>query len=601
MNPPSREIEKTAELIKFVFSAPKPGISLLIMTLSSIAFGIILFPEENLSMRLFYSAMLLLFPAVISGIISKPAAEILKGIFYMRRSFLLSFICLLIVCFETVIIKILFSNVLFGIIFGYASILWLRHIVLVGTSNSNHLLSLPASSTQTLSGIVFIYIMFPFGAHELILALLWVSIFLGTAVAFMEFAKIPMKKSFGVNGLELLKDAIAHFTENSLRLERFFESIGEEVNAEIKVLCFRTKETHKVKALILLPYHIHPGPFGTLGGSNLPAKISCFLKYPAFVMHSASGHESNPVSTEECLKIARKLAENIDKMGPYCSSGSEYISCPGKYIDVSAQYLGNSLLLVCSSKKPADDLDFNIGDKITSALESKHRIYSATEKVSIDNSRQPLMLQSIHLLFADAHSSLERGASSIYFNTEEAKEIIALSETAALNAKHNSFPIKAGVGIKDISVSDIGEKGIQALVIETDKKKVCYLLFDGNNMRPATREKIRASLKGVIEYTDILTTDNHSVNVTMHGFNPVGTSNTDFGSIARSAVQKAVEDLEPVEVCTESIPIKINVLGEKNIAKLTSSINSTISLLKILFPATICTIVFACSLAYLYI
>lgn len=580
MNPAGKEIEKTAKLIKFVFSAPKPGISLLLMALSSIIFGIILFPEEKLSMQLFYSAMLLLFPAVISGIISKPAAEMLKGVFYMRRSFLLSFICLLIICFETLIIKILFSNILLGMIFGYASILWLRHIVLVSTSNSAHLLSLPASSVQTLSGLVFVYIMSPFGARELILALLWTCIFLATAVAFTDFAKIPLKKNFGANGLKLLKDAIAHFTEKSLHLERFFESIGEEVDAEIKVICFRTMAEHKVKALLILPCHVHPGPFGTLGGSNLPAKISCFLKYPTFVMHSASGHESNPVSTEECLKIAYKLADNIDKMHAYCASGSECISCSGKHIDISAQYLGHSLLLVCAPKKPTDDLDFNIADKIASTLESEY---------------------GTQVLFADAHSCLEYGASSIYFDTEEGKEIIALSETAALNAKRNSFPIKAGVGIKELTASDIGEKGIQALVIEIDKKKVCYLLFDGNNMRPDTHEKIRASLKGVIESTEILTTDNHSVNITMHGFNPVGTSNADFSSIAKSAVQEAMDDLETVEVCTEAIPIRINVFGEKNIAKLTSSINSTMALLKILFPATLICNIFACSFAYLCI
>jgi putative membrane protein len=130
----------------------------------------------------------------------------------------------------------------------------------------------------------------------------------------------------------------------------------------------------------------------------------------------------------------------------------------------------------------------------------------------------------------------------------------------------------------------LGPYGIQVLVIEVNGEKVAYLLYDGNNMDKGLREKLRNSVKDIVNESEVLTTDNHIVNATMGGYNPVG-KNMSHDLIVektKSLVKNAIENLEEVEIGTSSGYVEeVHVFGHENTARLTSVINSLISTMKL--------------------
>ena len=561
--------EKTARLMRFVFSSPKPWKTGILIVVFSMVFGLIVTTEKSLSNIIQYSVVIFALPAFLSGIVSKPLAESFGGVFHLRRSMLLSFLCMPIVgCLS--IIGFLFNKVSISLIFGYSSVIWLRHIVLLATSNSSHIKSFPASVTQTLFGFTAFYFMLP--EPKTTLWLLFTAIFFFSAAGLVEIAKNPMKKSFRLNGLELLKHGLAHLTDGSLELESFFEANGEEIDADVGVLSFRNKKG--IKAAVVVP-NVHPGPFGKLGGSNLPSKIAKNFDYPVFVLHSASTHDLNPVNADECMKIANAVKIGINDV-KYTSEGSRLVKKESKAV-VSAQFFGDTVLIVHSPLKPTDDLEPEIG--AASVLKAKK-------------------ILSGNAFFVDTHNYLKKGADSVNFGSELSSDIIDLAESSVSSAKGNMVKkMRVGVSSKKVCSDDVGELGVMALATEADKQRTAYLLWDGNNMTSDARKEIEKSLEDVVDDSVILTTDNHSVNITMDGFNPVGSAIKNIGSVSRDVVKEAIDDLEEVDIGGSSKTTRTKVTGRGNTEKLTTTVNSTISILKYAVPASLGAGVLACGLA----
>jgi predicted neutral ceramidase superfamily lipid hydrolase len=108
-------------------------------------------------------------------------------------------------------------------------------------------------------------------------------------------------------------------------------------------------------------------------------------------------------------------------------------------------------------------------------------------------------------------------------------------------------------------------------------------------MVPGLREKILERLQGTVDDAEVLTTDNHSVNVTLGGFNPVGLS-VDHGVLVdatEEAVTDAIGNLEPAEAGIASGHVDdLYVMGPESATRLTTSVNSTIAVLRPAFIAT---------------
>ncbi|MEE9152080.1 MAG: DUF2070 family protein, partial [Thermoplasmata archaeon] len=382
-----KSMEQTASVMEHLFMAPKSVILALPIVIVSLILGMLISFDQNNPYRTFFvnGIMILALPTYLSAFISVPFAELLGGKLYLRRSMLMSFLSLLIIGGVLVIFKALmmvFDNslgILEGVIFGYSAIIWLRHLSLVSTSNSSHLRSLPASLIQPILGFIMIAILLPpFGMKEGIFAAVSLMIFLFSVFILTQVATLPMKKAFGVNGLAMLRYSLDHITEGgeegAEEVENFFKSFSEKMDVHLGLVAF--KRGDELKSIMIVPC-VHPGPFGLLGGSDLPRKLSESLGgrcKNVLVPHGSATHDLNLSSSKEKEKIAEMVKEILNKV--------EYSNQTGKFIrlsdsmDVCAQTFGNGILLIhTSSPNPTDDVDYSTGsaarDKVNTSTGRK--------------------------------------------------------------------------------------------------------------------------------------------------------------------------------------------------------------------------------------
>ena len=133
--------------------------------------------------------------------------------------------------------------------------------------------------------------------------------------------------------------------------------------------------------------------------------------------------------------------------------------------------------------------------------------------------------------------------------------------------------------------------GIQVLVVrcstESDvkdrEKTNAYILLDGNNVMHGLREKIISAVSGLVDDSEVLTTDNHIVNTTMGGYNPVGLKFEHEAIITciHKLVRSALMDCEPCQVGMNSMLVNnVNILGQKTPQRLSATINATIAVMQ---------------------
>src|SRR6266581_4524181 len=576
---------ETTRLARRLFLSPRPQRMLFpILAFALMESYLLVYPALDAG-RVAVGAVAIALPACIAAVATVPVAERLGGRMYFRRSFLLVFVSLILLgSFELVAVGVLTAYAIFGgvtyafridrvAVLGYGAILWIREVILSATSNSKHLRSLPAAALHPVLGLAGLALFVPgFGPADVVIALAVFALFFGSAVAYAEIAKRPLLRSFGVDGLKLLRFTLDHYTEPEesgiAELEGFFHSISVVARVRVGGLAFRTAKG--VKALFVAPT-VHPGPMGYVSGSDLPSKVArglSDLTPNVLVAHGPTTHDENPATT----------AEYGVRVGRACRASFARASA-------LAQAFGDVVLIVASfAPNPTDDID------------------SATGHAAVQEAR---LLGARDAIFVDAHNCLEPGVGLTLFGSQRSHEIIqaakAATETALTAPKDRprvGYASRRGFGSPD---QGIGARGIEALVVETGGQRTAYILFDGNNMVPGIRDDIRAKVSGTVQESEAMTTDNHSVNLTMDGFNAVGAV-LDRATIlaqAEAAVSEAVAGLESADAAAFAGEIpEFRIFGPQSASRLTTSISSTMAVLR---PALYVTLSGAIALGALVI
>jgi putative membrane protein len=446
-------------------------------------------------------------------------------------------------------------------------VLWLWHLVLLTTSNTSHGRSLPVSLVMPVLGILSVALLLPpFGGRELLLTAGFIAIFLLSAEAFKSMAESPLRRNFGASGMELVKNMLAHWTEGGDAgkggMERFFSTFSVPFKAEIGVVGFRAGG--KLKGLWLVPT-VHPGPFGTLGGSDLPAKLRAQLAAGnLMVFHGPATHDQNPAADAEVVKLAATARTVIQELS-YTNEAGAFRRFKGEKVALCVQPLGRSVLAMhTSAPDPTDDVDHAVGHLVQHAFR-KHGF--------------------VHPLFIDAHNCLERGGGAVHSGSPEAEELLRIAEEASASTPKPAGTLLAGFASTagfHTEKDGLGEQGIQVAVLEAEGRKAAYILFDGNNMVKGLRETVLEGIKGMVDEAEVFTTDNHVVHATMGGYNPVGAkyAGATLAQKTKETLQRALDDLEDVEVGVGAAKVQLRVFGHGNTARLTTAINSTVAILK---------------------
>jgi putative membrane protein len=145
----------------------------------------------------------------------------------------------------------------------------------------------------------------------------------------------------------------------------------------------------------------------------------------------------------------------------------------------------------------------------------------------------------------------------------------------------------------------LGPLGIQVLVVEAGGQKTAYILFDSNNMVCGLREEIIGAVKGMVDVAEVLTSDDHSVNMTMGGFNPAGMKMERARLVgnAKELTELAVRDLSFSQSAAATGHIDdLRIFGPESSARLTTGINLTVAILK---PALALSVSLAVALSLL--
>lgn len=408
----------------------------------------------------------------------------------------------------------------------------------------------------------------------------------------------PAKRNFGISSIQATTLFFAQMMKGSQALEGVLEEMGESADTLLGMVAFRSKKGHRLKALFVVP-HVHFGPFGNLGGSEFPFLLSEMLSRrfgcETFVFHSTTTHDFNPVHASAVLNVSAAYARRLGELSKRSnarafSSNASLLS--GEANNAKARGIafgGNAFLALTRAPKRTEDVDFAAGLALKARAES--RGYEQA-------------------LLADAHNSIgiskwiEAGSEEFY-EYDDALASIASSGEAARHAAQLKIGV-ASAGMGATPAQGVGKSGVKVAVFELGgsagagagkgrgrgggaKARACIVVVDGNNALPEFRAAVLESLgKYKFDWSELLTTDTHSVNSLAEAYNPLGKHaevSLELIKVIDDCVQRAVADLQPVEAAMDVQRARVAVLGAKRAPELLSTINSVVSVTKILAPA----------------
>lgn len=565
-------IEKTAKLSEAIFHSPRRRITFPLILCASLA-GLLLEPGPGGMVR---GLLLIALPGLAAAVLSAPVIRALGGTFYQKRSTFLALLgCAgvgLVLGVSLVVRMAVPFPDSYGIILGYSALLAVRHTALYATANNKHARTLPGSVLQTLVAVPPMLFYYPPDARMLLLGVCLPLVFLLPTIFFLSIFDTPIRKNFKVSAFDFLRYFLDHFTTGSRAGEELIARIGEGVEAKVGVVAFR-RRSGALKACLVVPA-LHPGPVGLLGGGDLPQKIAERVHAAEHVLvpHGAATHDFNPTRTEEVSRVGDAVDSCLPKLA--CLPGGSPMAGAESGVRVTAQLFGNGVLLAYTSwPEPIDDVEYGVG----LAAELAAKTAGAQDAV-----------------FVDCHNSLMPGAGGVFICTPRADRIQQLAHDAAADAlKRRVSEVRIGTARAAAGFpkgSGIGKQGVQVLAVEAGGQRAAYVLWDANNMVPLVTQRIREALKGVVDAVQVMTTDNHSVNLVPGGFNPLGhtADPAKLGEMSRDAVLRALQDLEPVECAVTTLTVPgIQVWGHHKTARLTASVNTLADMAPKLFLAAL--------------
>jgi len=576
----------TTLITRRLFRAPNPRRMVLpIVILSALAGFLVDFPNVRLE-ALGIGAIAFALPAFLAIAITQPLTVGFGGRMYLRRSALMAFLGLVLVTTVLAVAMFVFVGLAFATqqtyaapvalvtLIGYASVVYLRHIVLEGTS-STRARALPAALAHPLLGFAGVGIALRPPAADWALGTVFLLAFYGAAVAFTSVVRAPFLRNFGVDGISLLRYTIDLFTEQGdearREMEGFFARIAVPARVRVAALAFRANG--EMRGAFLAPM-VHPGPMGLIGGSDLPAKLTAALSdvtRDVLVAHGPTTHDQNPADSSECDRLAAGVRSLLDRL-PFSDAAGPIVRATEGPATASAQAFGDAVLVTATmAPNPTDDIDSATG-------------FAAVQEARLAGARDAI--------FVDAHNCMVVNSGLTLFGSPGSHAILRATRAAVEGAmREPRGRLQVGFGSRTgfaTPAQGIGSRGIQALVVAVSGLRTAYVLVDGNNMVPGLRDEIRTRALGIVDDAEVLTTDNHSVNLTMGGFNPVGL-NFDRGrlvALAEEAVREAASGVADAEVGAGSDWVDLRIFGPEATARLTTSVGATASVVRPAFLLT---------------
>lgn len=333
-----------------------------------------------------------------------------------------------------------------------------------------------------------------FGALFVALAIVW------TALA--DRAGRPQVQST----FRLLQAFLSAWTENKTDgMEEYFESKASAKQVGTSVLKLEPAAGRDIS--IVLP-DVHPGPFGAVGGSNLPYVLHEEFGKRALVMHSVSDHSLNIPSGKEVARYVEGLRGLLTSdAGGTCT---EPVQRRKGDATATAIAFGKSALVFLSlAPKGMEDVPSEV----------RHELQSHARAVGFAS-----------LLVIDCHNAMGKQIGSSDRSDLLSAALQCLDDLKGLPQGEFSAGFASLADIADPlgNSSELGQAGLAVLVVAVHGKKYAIGWADSNNMENGLRDRIIARVNSVEAATmlEVCTSDTHSTSGkrTRQGYFALGTT-----------------------------------------------------------------------------
>ncbi|EQD32302.1 hypothetical protein B1B_17745, partial [mine drainage metagenome] len=330
--------------------------------------------------------LVFLLPALLATLVTTPLAAALGGRLEWRRASLLALSVLLLELPLAVGGRIAFDSfpqylpaLAMLPLFLQGPATWFRHMTLFGVSRASHRASILPTLVQPVAataGVLAVY-----GASVSLGLAAAVFILLGflCAALLLRAADRPLRREFRTSGVALIRPMLDHVNGRdpaaTRELEEFFSRFSIPANLRVRLLTFPGPD--RVRASIALPT-VHPGPFASLGASDLPRKVAERLGSgggTVFVPHTPCDHDLDLPSRAEMDRVSQACRDLLDRLGPsgeVAPVRASPLVTPREGSLARAQVLGDTaLVVVTQAPGPTDDIAFSVADRAVREAEAR--------------------------------------------------------------------------------------------------------------------------------------------------------------------------------------------------------------------------------------
>lgn len=483
-----------------------------------------------------------------------------KFVFPFRRIMFLNFLSLLIwSVFFWIILVIGFTSVENLIMISLSSVSLVRVIILYGYYSENSIRTIFPSLNYTYAAIITFFIVY--GNPVAIIPFLLSSLVYVTAGAvFVKRSTRKFMEEFGESPTEMIKFFLNYKSvANSEKIgQRFFEKIYRHTRKVPVKIMDVVSAGGKRKALLVFPY-IHPGPFGTIGSSNLPERLQKRLPEvdaDLMVFHTTTTNSNNCRGDPDIDIIADGIRKGMENMS-YSENISRFKKITvGKYV-VGMQKIGDfAYSSLIPEKAPFDDVSLSEGLKVIEALSKK-------------------TVRDLALIDAQNHSM--EGVREL----DDCSTFIPAMKRE-FSRMQSRFPARMGYARVTPQMEGLAVMGIQVLVINAGNTYQAIALTDSNNVTTEVIERAREKTSEIVDGLEIYTTDNHVVNAGSLDMNPLG-ARCDVEELTDQvaiAVKNAKNDVEDVRVGMASEIVKVKMGDEDSFQNLIEIVFSSLKTAK---------------------
>jgi putative membrane protein len=363
----------------------------------------------------------------------------------------------------------------------------------------------------------------------------------------------------------LLQAFLSAWTENKPGgVEELIEARAHDEQVSTSVMKLKSKEK---EIAVVLP-DVHPGPFGSVGGSNLSYVLFEKFSRNAVVLHSVSGHALNIPSKREVDRYITGL-DGL-KRKDAGSTASEPVRQMRGNATATAIAFGNTALVMLSlAPKGMEDVP----------PEVRYELESHAAGLGLG------------LLLADCHNAMGE-----MLEKKDKDDLVSAAKSCLEEVKRApQREFSAGfASISDVKHSlakapDLGQAGIAMLALRIDGKDYAVAWADANNMENSLRDKViaRASAATVLE---VCTSDTHSTSGkrTSEGYFPFGAASSQdaIAGIYAEMLDVALERLEPCTFELSSASSTVKVMGEEQFEDYSLALDRSMNITKVFVGIT---------------